>query len=76
MLPADITQCKQRDHSRAAPVVAAAVAAAQAEDKWISRTIATADAAEVPESLSALRSSCSQALSTMRMPTTRNEEYR
>jgi Fe-S cluster assembly protein SufD len=60
------------------PVLATAMQAAKAEDKWIAHTL-EATAAEddsVPQVLSALRSSCTSALATMRMPTAKNEEYR
>lgn len=43
------------------------------EDKWIARTVKDVPA---PASLAGLRDKCNGALATMRMPTTRNEEYR
>ncbi|KAG1680407.1 hypothetical protein FOA52_015498 [Chlamydomonas sp. UWO 241] len=60
------------------PVVAHAVAAPteHAEDKWIARTLAPLAGVAVPPSLSALNRSSLDALRTMRMPTTRNEDYR
>lgn len=58
---------------------ASPVAVAAAEDKWLARNVvplvqsaASAGAAGLAE----LRASCQPALSTMRMPSTRNEEYR
>lgn len=48
----------------------------QAEDRWIARALDVVTAAGVPQTLAAVRSSCLSALATMRMPTTKNEEYR
>lgn len=56
--------------------MAAAAAAVVAEDPWVARTLATVPAGQAAGGLSGLRASCSQALLTLRMPTTRNEEYR
>jgi Fe-S cluster assembly protein SufD len=54
-----------------------------AEDKWIAQSLASVappiandDEVRVPPPLRALRSSCRTALSTMRIPTSKNEEYR
>lgn len=57
---------------------AAAVEAAelQAEDKWIARTLAPLNSSAVPSSLKAINSSSLDTMRTLRMPTTRNEEYR
>lgn len=70
--------CRPSFGRRAATLLpkATAVVASEVEDKWIARNVApTASQAARPE-LSALRNSCASALATMRMPTTRNEEYR
>ena len=47
-----------------------------AEDKWIARTLKSLEPQSPAPQLDRLRSSCLGALSTMRMPSTRNEEYR
>lgn len=57
-------------HATAAPVEA------QAEDKWIARALSNATPGSVPLVLQNVRNSCVQGLSTMRVPTTRNEDYR
>jgi len=65
--------------SQTRSVAAAATASsAVAEDKWIAHTLDAASPfdAAITAQLSSLRSSCLAALSTQRMPTNKNEEYR
>ncbi|KAI8464572.1 MAG: iron-sulfur cluster assembly protein [Monoraphidium minutum] len=59
-----------------APRASAAAVATQVEDKWLAKNVAPLAAQEAPAGLAALRSSCVPALATLRVPTTRNEEYR
>eukprot|EP00887_Chlorella_sp_A99_P005803 scaffold1.g5803.t1 len=61
----------------AAAVTAAAPPAAKPEDKWIARSLeAVAPRADVPAGLTRLQDACRAAAGTLRLPTTRNEEYR
>ncbi|EFN51512.1 hypothetical protein CHLNCDRAFT_59225 [Chlorella variabilis] len=71
-----------RQHRAARLVAATAAAPARAvhlcEDKWIERTleVIVPESAALPKPLASLQASCLSALATLRMPTTRNEEYR
>lgn len=69
-LPAVQTRCE---------AATAPTPAVQAEDKWLARNLVplvSSSGNSAPSAVSALRSSCQAALPSMRMPSTRNEEYR
>mmetsp|Transcript_19381 Transcript_19381/g.41937 ORF Transcript_19381/g.41937 Transcript_19381/m.41937 type:complete len:485 (+) Transcript_19381:93-1547(+) len=75
-----LARSKHSVYSPVAPrcslAVAAAVATSTVEDKWLAKNLAGMKDASLPASLSGLHSSSWGALSSMRMPSTRNEEYR